>query len=271
MAKIGRYSLSELSPKRVALALRTRLAEIPHAYAWKYSHIAKENRDRIRQFQGIHIGNRGFILANGPSLAKTNLELLKDEYTFGLNRFYLNFPNSSFRPTYYVTLNELVLEQFSHDIAELDMPKFINWNRRSLFNSNDSSIYYIKSKMVINDTFECDITNPIVIGGTVTFVALQIAYYMGFDEIILIGLDHSYVEKGEPSMSVVRHEIRDQSHFHPDYFPKGYKWQLPDLLRSEIDYRIALTSYNRAGRKIYDSTMGGKCNIFPKVDYLSLF
>jgi hypothetical protein len=271
MAKIGRYSFSEVSFTRVALALRTRIAEIPHSFTWNFDNFAQENKERIKQFNGIHTGKRCFILANGPSLARTNLELLANEYTFGLNRVYLNFACSSFRPTYYVALNELILEQFSLEIAKLEMPKFLNWNRRSFYNFSDPSIYYIKSKMVINDLFESDLTRPIVVGGTVTFVALQIAYYMGFEKVILIGLDHSYVDKGEPSKTVIRTDNQDQSHFHPDYFPKGYKWQLPDLLRSEIDYELALNNYQRAGREILDATLGGKCQVFEKVDYLSLF
>jgi hypothetical protein len=271
MAKIGRYSLSEISFTRIAHAILTRIKEVSHSYAWNFDRVAKENRERILQLKGIHTGRRGFILANGPSLAKMNLELLANEITFGVNRIYLNFVNSNFHPTYYIAMNELILEQFSKDIAKLAMPKFLNWNRRSFFNSTDPSIYYIKSRMVINDYFEIDITHSLVTGGTVTFVALQIAYYMGFKEIYIIGLDHSYVEKGEPSKSVIRKEIRDQSHFHPDYFPKGYKWQLPDLLRSEIDYRLALASYVKSSRNIFDATLDGKCDIFPKVDYLSLF
>ena len=61
------------------------------------------------------------------------------------------------------------------------------------------------------------------------------------------------------------------SHFHPNYFPKGSKWQLPDLLRSEIAYRIARRAFEDNGREIVDATVGGNCPIFEKVDYLSFF
>jgi hypothetical protein len=271
MARIGRYLISEISYGRILSAARTRIIEMPHFFAWNFSHFAMKNKDRIQQFKGIHRGKRCFILANGPSLAKTNLDLLTNEYTFGLNRVYLNFAKSNFRPTYYVAMNELILEQFSADIAKLEMPKFLNWNRRSYYNLQDATIYYIKSKMVINDSFVDDVTKPIVTGGTVTFVALQIAYYMGFEKIFLIGLDHNYVERGEPSKTVVRQESRDDSHFHPDYFPKGFRWQLPDLLRSEIDFKLALSNYERQGREIFDATIGGKCTVFKKVEYFSLF
>jgi hypothetical protein len=271
MKKIGRFSLADVSMNRVAFALRNRVAEIPHTITWNFKHFGQVNRERIRQFQGIHTGKRCFIVANGPSLKNTNLDILANEYTFGLNRVYLSFPDTIFRPTYYLAVNELILEQFSSDIAKLEMPKFLNWNRRSSYDLSSSSIYYLKAKMVINDSFETDLTRAIVFGGTVTFVALQLAYYMGFEKVILIGLDHNYSDKGVPSETVIRKDSIDQSHFHPDYFPKGYKWQLPDLMRSEIDYRLALSHFQQDGRQILDATLGGQCQVFEKVEYLSLF
>jgi len=271
MTKFSRYSFSELTFPRVASALRTRLAEGTHSIAWHFSPFAATNRERIERYKGIHTGKRCFVVANGPSLAKTKLEFLANEYTFGLNRVYLNFATSSFRPTYFVAVNELILEQFAGDIAKLEMPKFLNWNRRSYFDPAISKICYLKSKMVVNDSFESDLTKPIVVGGTVTFVTLQLAFYMGFDTVVLVGLDHRYVEKGIPSETVVRNENQDESHFHPNYFPKGVKWQLPDLRRSEIDFELARKKFAQDGRKILDATIDGNCQIFEKVDYLSLF
>ncbi|OGN75996.1 MAG: hypothetical protein A2X25_02195 [Chloroflexi bacterium GWB2_49_20] len=225
----------------------------------------------MSKYEGIHKGKRCFIVANGPSLNKMDLDLLKNEITFGLNRIYLNFDKSRFRPTYFVAVNELVLEQFARDISNLNMPKFINWNQRSYFPTRDPEIIYLKPKFVLNDVFECDLTRPFVFGGTVTFVTLQLAFYMGFHDVIIIGLDHSFVEKGIPNEKEIRSVEKDSSHFHPNYFPKGVKWQLPDLLRSELDYSIARSFYEKEGREILDATIGGKCKVFKKVDYDSLF
>ena len=271
MNSFGRFNLSEISLSRLLLALKVRMDEIPHAFAWQFHPLARKNKEYIQKFQGIHRGERCFIVANGPSLKKTNLDLLADEYTFGLNRIYLNFENSSFRPTYCVTINELILEQCANEISQLGMPKFLNWNRRSYYGNPDPKTIFLKSKMVIKDSFEYDLTHPMVFGATVTFVALQIAYYMGFQKVILIGLDHNYTDKGTPSRTETRTSEQDESHFHAQYFPKGFKWQLPDLLRSEIEFEIARKAFEAGGREILDATMGGKCQVFNKIDYLSLF
>lgn len=271
MAKIGRYQLSELSIGRLFSSLKIRINEIPHSLSWRFSQFAKDNKERIGRYKNIHHGERCFIVANGPSLRNTDLSCLVNEITFGMNRIYLYFDVTPFRPTYYVTLNELILEQFSDDIDKLTMPLFLNWNRRSLFGINRPDTVFLKSKMVINDFFQYDLTRSLVVGGTVTFVALQIAFYMGFQEVVLIGLDHNYVEKGTPSGLETRTAEQDQSHFHPQYFPKGSKWQLPDLLRSEVDFDLARKAFEADGRRIYDATIGGKCEVFEKIDYSSLF
>jgi hypothetical protein len=269
--KLDRYDFSEISFGRLLHALKSRANEIPHMIAWNFSSFSKENRERIKNFQGKNEGERCFIVANGPSLKITNLDLLSNEMTFGLNRIYLHFAESPFRPTYYVAVNELVLEQFSTDIAQLEMPKFLNWNQRSYFNIHDPQIAFIKNKMVIKDSFQKNLVMPVYGGGTVTYIALQIAYYMGFQKVVLVGLDHKYVEKGTPNKTELRSAAHDESHFHPNYFPQGMKWQLPDLLRSEMAFKIARQAFERDGRKIVDATIGGSCPIFEKVDYLSLF
>jgi hypothetical protein len=40
------------------------------------------------------------------SLQRTNLELLSGEFSFGLNRIYLNFERSTFRPSFLVVVND---------------------------------------------------------------------------------------------------------------------------------------------------------------------
>ena len=179
-----------------------------------------------------------------------------------------------FVPSYFVCINELVLEQFANDIAILPMPKFLNYNRRAIFReaAADDSMMFMRIGLNIKDYFSGDVTRTLASGGTVTYACLQLAYFMGFNEVILIGLDHNFVEKGTPNKTEVRTSENDESHCHPNYFPKGVKWELPDLYRSELAYATARQAYEADGRKIIDATIGGKCNVFNKMpfkDYLS--
>jgi len=93
---------------------------------------------------------------------------------------------------------------------------------------------------------------------------------MGFSEVYLIGVDHSFDTKGTANQTVVSRGD-DPNHFSPEYFGKGFRWQLPDLDASEDAYRLANYNYQKAGRKIYDATVDGKLTVFPKIDYVSIF
>jgi hypothetical protein len=107
-------------------------------------------------------------------------------------------------------------------------------------------------------------------GATVTYVALQLAFYMGFQTVVLIGVDHNFTTKGKPNTTVVS-QGDDPNHFHASYFGKGYRWQLPDLETSEIAYQMARRAYEADGRQVHDATVDGKLTVFPRVDYNDLF
>jgi len=271
MSWLKRLRLSELSWGRLYGAFQRRLVDIPDALAWECSGLSNANRRRLAAFEGIRKGQRAFIIGNGPSLAKMDLSPLKNEVTFGLNRIYLHFERMPALPTYYVCINELVLEQFAEDIRALPMPKFLNWNRRDYFDFDDPSLAFVKIRYGLGDRFQGDIRQPVWGGATVTFVTLQIAFFMGFEQVILIGVDHDFSTQGAPSTVETRHAQRDADHFHPDYFPKGVRWQLPDLHRSELAYGLARQAYRADGRQVLDATVGGKCPVFEKVDFYGLF
>jgi hypothetical protein len=93
---------------------------------------------------------------------------------------------------------------------------------------------------------------------------------MGFSEVYLVGVDHNFETKGPANTTVVS-SGDDPNHFSPEYFGKGFKWQLPDLQTSEKAYHLANQVFERNGRRVLDATLGGKLQVFPKIEYESLF
>jgi hypothetical protein len=224
---------------------------------------------QIRTLRGRHLGERCFILGNGPSLKRTDLSLLRNEASFGMNRIYMLFDELGFSTTYYVAINTLVIEQFASEIKKLAMPKFITWRGRKWM-ADDPGTIFIDTDYTPPATFSSEVTGRIFEGSTVTYVALQLAFYLGFAEVILVGLDHHFSTQGPANVTVVS-QGDDPDHFSPGYFGKGYRWQLPDLEASERAYKLAREAYQAAGRRVLDATVGGKLQVFPKVDYTSLF
>ena len=262
-----RFRLNEITPKRIHDAVLRRVNDIPDALSWQGAKRARDNRMRLADYRDIHLGQRCFVMANGPSLGNMDLRALAGEFTFSMNRAYILYPQWGFTPSYYVCINELVLEQFADDISRLEMPRFVNFNRRHCFAGKRDEPMYLRVGLGLQDRFCGDVTGTMSSGGTVTFASLQLAYFMGFKEVVLVGLDHSFVEKGVPNSTEVRQQARDESHCHPDYFPQGIKWQLPDLYRSELAYATARRAFEADGRRIIDATVNGNCAVFEKVDF----
>ena len=242
-----------------------RLPSLPAAtlHPWR-----RKSRNRLVALKDIHKGERCFIIGNGPSLRETDLKKLQGEFTFGLNRIYLLFPELGFSTTYFLSMNDLVIEQCATEILALPIPKFLSWrSHRFLRPSEDTYFLYTT---YTGPKFASDVSGRLWEGATVTYVALQLAYHMGFEKVILIGVDHNFVTKGDANKTVTS-QGDDPNHFAPNYFGKGFKWQLPDLETSERAYRMARAAYEADGRQVLDATIGGKLTVFPKTDYRSLF
>ena len=246
-----------------------RIPQLPAAYLHPWR---RQSIRRLSALKDIHKGKRAFVIANGPSLKQTDLSKLKNEFTFGMNRIYLMFPELEFSTTYLTMVNDLVIEQTASDLAALSPPKFIAWRSHSHF-PRDLPMTQLPTFLYTSYTgpgFSTDVRGRVWEGATVTNVTLQLAFHMGFQQIILIGVDHNYTATGKPNTTVVS-EGDDPNHFSPSYFGKGFRWQLPDLETSEIGYAMAREAYQKAGREVLDATVGGKLTIFPKVNYDSLF
>jgi hypothetical protein len=228
-----------------------------------------DSAHKLKKLENAHLNKRCFIIGNGPSLRQTDLSRLRGEYTFGLNRIYLLFPELGFSTTYLVSVNDLVLQQCAAEMQKLPLPMFLTWRARRWFPVGPH-ITYLDTDFTGKENFSANLTGRIFEGFTVTYVALQLAYHMGFNEAILVGVDHNFVTQGAANQTVIS-QGDDPNHFAPNYFGKGFKWQLPDLTGSERAYTLARDAYSHAGRSILDATVGGKLTIFPKVDYLSLF
>ncbi len=147
-------------------------------------------------------------------------------------------------------LLEPVIEQFNGDIDKMECEKFIAAFYTEHLLTDALSLY---SSVIPSFSREPD--KWIYEGYTVTYVCLQLAFYMGFSTILLIGVDHSYKFEGYPNEMVIA-EGKDKNHFHPEYFSNGRKWHNPDLIQSERAYRIAKMVYGAEGRDIINLTPG---------------
>lgn len=215
--------------------------------------------------QDRHKGESCVIVCNGPSLNKIDLSFLRRHITIGLNKIFLGFKHFRFYPRYYVCVNKQVIAQSKEDINNLNCVKFISRNNSNGLINENALTYLLETKNPPH-RFCKDIRHGIHEGWTVTYAALQIAYFLGFTTVFIIGMDHRYSFTGQPN-ETMKMNGPDKNHFSEYYFGYGQSWDNPDLKMSEESYAIARQVYEADNRKIYDATLDGACNIFEKIDY----
>jgi hypothetical protein len=253
-----------LNPYLSALGL------IVNRFAWDLHPESFRSRWRLRKLRNQQQGRKAVILCNGPSLLRTDFSLLQASgaYTFGLNKINLLFGSNAFRPDSIVAVNPFVLEQNADFFNATTIPLFLDMVAHGHISAREN-VTFLHSASIHRFARDCSIS--VNQGFTVTFVAMEIAYHMGFAEVALVGCDHNFAQKGPANQVVVAGE-RDESHFDPNYFPAGVQWQLPDLAKSEMNYLLAKEAYEASGRRIVNCTVGGKLEIFERqglADFLS--
>lgn len=229
----------------------------------------RESRRVLAALRDCYAGKRCFIIGNGPSLNRTNLQLLRDEFTFGLNRINLAFDRLGFVTSCLVCVNRYVLEQSGAELSAVAVPKFFSVAGERFVPAGASNVTYVRPTTLARFSWN-PVRSGVWEGATVTFVAMQLAHWFGFRQVVLVGVDHSFSSTG-PAHELVTAAGPDTDHFDPRYFSAGYRWQLPDLETSETAYAAARDAFHATGREILDATVDGQLAIFPKVALEDIF
>ncbi len=251
------------------------------------------NTDNLSLFKNKHLGQRCFILASGPSINKQDLTLLKDEYTIAVSQFFLHPQIEQICPNYHCfapqhepfndETNKII---FNNYISNYTFPvkSFIGSTnfQYSYFNFLYNNKQYNLDAEYIDYSSSCqldennynnedlwDISKKPFSPRTVIYVSIQAAYYLGFKEIYLLGVDHDYLNelnrgghhfyKEEKSFSDVKHlEQFSKEKWFEEYY---YRWK---------QYRLMNEFLNSKGVKIFNATEGGLLDVFPRVRYSDL-
>ena len=238
------------------------IAMILKRFTWDVHPESWRSRNRIKARKNSHIGDKAIIICNGPSLLDVDLSKMNGIYTFGLNKINLLFKKTDFRPSSIVAVNSFVLDQNVDFYNSTDIHLFLSsYAKKNKLLSKRIGVDYLH---LAGGNFAQDCSMSISEGHTVTYVAMQLAFHMGFSKVALVGADHNFASKG-PANKVVTSGSEDPNHFDKAYFSGGVKWQLPDLIGSEVSYLKAKQAYESDGRGIYNCTSGGDLEIFERV------
>lgn len=229
-----------------------------------------ENGRVLKSFKDKYKDQRCFIIGNGPSLSIDDLNKLKSEKTFAFNRIYYIFDKTDWRPSFYFTEDIKIIQNSLDDINSLDLPyvfspDIINFD----YNMNIKNATYFKQVMeTFKDTipkFSENFFERSYWGGTVAYTAMQMAVYMGFKEIYLIGVDHNFrVSQDSNGNVIVDNTVKD--YFCDNYNSDKDELYIPNLDNSTKAYIAARKYCDEHDVKIYNATRGGKLEIFERKD-----
>ena len=243
----------------------------------------REKQARWRTIKNLYKGQRAFIIGNGPSLNSTPLHALRNEFTLCFNRFDLMFERVAWRPTMYMCVDDRVAENTASQINEiiplvrfaffpdihpygLDFRQFIE---------DSHNVFWLSLKSVSSPgSYETLPTCSTI--GTVADLGLQVLAFMGFSPIYLVGVDLDY----RKHKTVIKHDRGnwtatrddDPSHFDPRYFGAGAEYHEPSPHNTLISgFRSAKELLDTKGIRVLNAGIGGALEVFPRVDFCSLF
>ena len=102
------------------------------------------------------------------------------------------------------------------------------------------------------------------------YTAAQLAAYMGFKEIYLIGVDHHFrVSRTESGEIVVDNSVKD--YFTDKYNEDKDKLYIPNTEKSTLTYIAMKDHCSKRGVRVFNATRGGRLEVFPRVDFDTLF
>ena len=243
---------------------------------------------RLSSLHNSYRGQRCFIFGNGPSLNQMDLSLFQQEYVWASNRFYLIFDQIDWRPSFYVGIDKRVIPDIAPDLTQLriNLPEMrfffpLEFREKRVLFSTPNTFWFREQSAdypgIQSISFSTDCEKELAPSKTVTISMIQLAVYLGFNPIYLVGCDTSYtvpqtvIREDTQAEYLVSTQDDDPNHFHPGYFGAGKKWHQPHVERMIAHYEQVKIACDALGVNIYNATVGGNLEVFPRVDYKSIF
>lgn len=261
--------------KRIQASMKARIIQ-----PWIYRHyeMTKDGK-KILQFKNKYKNRRCFFIGNGPSLRVEDLSVLhsNNEISFAFNRIYNIFNKTDWRPTFYISQDERMLDGCKEIVNGLNLQyKFIPIQLKWDYNINIHNAINFNMRIQPLDNpinkllWSNDAASCIYCASTGMYTAAQLAAYMGFNEIYLIGVDHHFhISQNNKGEVIVDNEVKD--YFTENYNTDREKLYIPNTEKSTYTY-IAMKKYcDEENIKVYNATRGGKLEVFPRIDFDKLF
>lgn len=257
---------------RVMMSLQAR------SQNWQSRHFEKTRfGGALAKLKDSHKGETCVVVGNGPSLRAEDLQKLHEKgiTTFGTNRIFKIFDQTDWRPTYYVSEDVNILRGVQKEVSALRAEKkFIPVNLKWYEDIEiaDADYFFLDYNGEYPESLglSVDIPHSVRCRSTVTATCLQLAIYMGYSQIYLIGVDHNFAKMIDKDGNVIVDNSIQSN------FLANYQSDIPDLgfgidAATEAYLNVEQLSRKMKTFRVYNATRGGKLEVYERVDFDSVF
>ena len=254
----------------------------------------KELTKSIREnkiFRDSHMGERCFVLGNGPSLLDVDLEKLADEFVFSCNNFSLveGYKKAKTNVHLWADLSFFELredQKYNHDelmdnynkIAEENPVCFFHEQAFDFVKKNhldeklDAHYFSVFPALDSKKRNQFDLSKAISLYTTVVQYAISIAIYMGFKEIYLLGCDSTNIVSAINSAMNIKSE--GMHAYKNDDVNERYKellnhWSMTELFYDQYylfeGYQTLKEECDKRGVKILNCSSKTLINEIPRI------
>jgi hypothetical protein len=226
--------------------------------------------------RNVHQHQRCFILATGPSIKEQDLAGLKDEICIAVSNFYLHPDFETIQPAYYclapwhpphdpqnyVQLVDQVLARSVKANLYLGLSDFEKTQDRD--QPQISRLRYLNLCQSADTMVGAplDLTAHLMAPQSVTIMALQVAVYMGFKEIYLLGVDHNAILNTAGQYANTHFYAESKALLKTDI---GYfKDELASYLTLWGQYECLNAIAQAQGTQIFNATPGSLLDVFER-------
>jgi len=220
---------------------------------------------RLTALRGCHEGEAAWLIGNGPSVRAQDLAALNGLVSFGFNRLHLAYPITDFRPTYTVSGDRQMIEDFGQEIV--DQSAGLVFLADATPPPLVGDYIWLRQIATFPPVFSRDPGRVINPGGSSLFVALQIACFMGIRRFYIYGADFRFdYDTIDDADDKFRTACGDGNHFIANY-RNGRPWCPPSFPDIALGFLAARRFIESAGGVIQNATRGGLLEIFERTSF----
>ena len=225
----------------------------------------------MKRIHNTHLGEGCFIIGNGPSLTVDDLNTLAEKQIdcFAMNRIYKIFPQTKWRPTYYVNMDWRLIRDVLNEVNLIP-------SKQKFFHAYHLAITEFRKKIKTRAVFNLKYSEEVPFSidcskflngvSTVTIASIQLAAHMGYRNICLLGVDHNFDNFiDENGKKVINEGVKN-------YFVDNYDTDISNevvynLGKTTKEYYAVQDFYPKHGVNIYNATRTTKLEAFPKISF----